>query len=159
MSKQIYQRFDGEVAIVMGAPSGIGTATAHRLIDEGAKVLLTDRADAALEKILKELPQDRADIAKADVSKRSEAEAAVAKTVERFGQLDLLISNAGVSTVGTLEETDLDDWRSICGTNLDGSIFATKAALPHLKKTRGNIVYTASISGVGGGKNRFFYGV
>ncbi|WP_367159628.1 SDR family oxidoreductase [Kozakia baliensis] len=159
MNKQTYQRFDGKVAIVMGAASGIGAATARRLIDEGANVVLTDRADSALEKILEELPQDRADIAKADVSKRSEVEAAVAKAVERFGQLDLLISNAGVSTVGTLEETDVDDWRSICGTNVDGSIFATKAALPHLRKTRGNIVYTASISGVGGDKNTFFYDV
>ncbi|GBR08082.1 meso-2,3-butanediol dehydrogenase [Acetobacter oeni] len=159
MTHKNTHRFHGKVAIIMGAANGIGEATAKRLADEGASVMLTDLSEDGLKKLASSLPSDRTATRTADISKKDQVNAVIDETVNRFGRIDILISNAGVSKIGTLEETDVDDWKTICATNVDGSIFAAKAALPHLKKSRGNIVFTASISGTAGDRNTFFYDV
>ena len=143
-------RFEDKVVIVTGAASGIGEATARRFSAEGAKVVLIDRQREALEKVASELPPDRTLARVADVSDSRSVEDMVASTVKRFGQLDVLVNNAGVHEGGDPAEITDEQWRKVMSTDADGVFFGCRAAIPHLLKTKGSIVNTASVSGMGG---------
>ncbi|TXH99409.1 MAG: SDR family oxidoreductase [Rhizobium sp.] len=143
-------RFDEKVVIVTGAASGMGEATARRFFEEGAKVVLVDRRAEALEKIVAGLPRERSAKHMADVSAPAAVDAMVGATIERFGRLDVIVNNAGIHEGG--EPADISDerWRAVMATDLDGVFFGCRAAIPHLERTRGSIVNTASVSGTGG---------
>jgi meso-butanediol dehydrogenase/(S,S)-butanediol dehydrogenase/diacetyl reductase len=143
-------RFKGKVVIVTGAASGIGEATARRFAAEGAKVVLVDRNQTALEKVAGDLPPDRSLALVADVSDSRAADDMVASAVKRFGRLDVLVNNAGVHEGGDPEEVTNDQWRKVMATDVDGVFYGCRAALFHLEKTKGSIVNTASVSGLGG---------
>jgi meso-butanediol dehydrogenase/(S,S)-butanediol dehydrogenase/diacetyl reductase len=144
------KRFEGKVVIVTGAASGIGAATARRFSSEGAFVALVDRNEVPLAKIAKELPAQFTLAHLADVSDSDSVDAMVATTVKRFGRLDVMVNNAGVYEGGALSEITNEQWRKVMATDLDGVFFGCRAALPHLEKTGGSIVNTASVSGTGG---------
>ena len=143
-------RFEDKVVIVTGAASGIGEATARRFSAEGAKVVLVDRQREALEKVAGELPSDRTLAHVADVSNSRAVDDMVASTVKRFGRLDVLVNNAGVHEGGDPSELTDEQWRKVMATDADGVFFGCRAAIPHLEKTKGSIVNTASVSGTGG---------
>ncbi|MDX3969167.1 MAG: SDR family oxidoreductase [Bradyrhizobium sp.] len=143
-------RFEGKVVIVTGAASGIGEATARRFSSEGAKVVLVDREGKALEKVAGEFPSDRTLTLVADVSDSRSVDDMVASAVKRFGRLDVLVNNAGVHVAGDPAEITDEQWRKVMATDADGVFFGCRAAIPHLEKTRGSIVNTASVSGTGG---------
>jgi len=144
------QRFTNKVVIVTGAGSGIGEATARRFSDEGAKVVLAGRTVAKLEKVAGTLPAERTAIKPTDVSIYAEVEALIAFALSRFGQLDVLVSDAGTFAEGKAAELSIEEWQRVQATNVDGVFFGAKAAIPHLEKTRGCIVNVASVSGLGG---------
>lgn len=125
---------DGTVALVTGASSGIGEATAMRLTEQGAAVALVarrvDRLKALAEVI--EKSGGRALVIEADVTQRAEAEAAVGRTVEEFGRLDVLINNAGVMLLGPIMEAPVVEWERMVELNVLGLLYCAKAALPHL---------------------------
>lgn len=143
-------RFKGKVVIVTGAASGIGEATARHFAADGATVVLVDRNLAKLEKVAGDLSSDRTLAHVADVSDSSAVDDMISTTAKRFGRLDVLVNNAGVHAGGDPKEITNDQWREVMATDVDGVFYGCRAALPHLEKTKGCIVNTASVSGLGG---------
>lgn len=143
-------RFHGKVVIVTGAASGIGEATARRFVAEGAKAALIDRDEGSLEKVAKSLAADQVMVQTADVSDSRAVDGMVAAVVGRFGRLDVIVNNAGVHEGGDPASITDEKWRKVMSTDIDGVFYGCRAALPHLEKTKGSIVNTASVSGTGG---------
>lgn len=143
-------RFHGKVIIVTGAASGIGEATARRFVTEGAKVALVDRDKASLEEVAKSLPADQVMVQATDVSDSRAVDGMVAAVVDRLGRLDVIVNNAGVHEGGDPASITDEKWRKVMSTDVDGVFYGCRAALPHLEKTKGSIVNTASVSGTGG---------
>jgi NADP-dependent 3-hydroxy acid dehydrogenase YdfG len=128
MSKNL----QGTVALVTGASSGIGEATAAVLADEGARVALVARRRDRLEALAERLGKDNAMVIEADVTEPELAAAAVAQTVAESGRLDTLVNNAGVMLLGPIVGAPLEEWQRMVGLNLLGLLYCTHAALPHL---------------------------
>ncbi|WP_411906733.1 SDR family NAD(P)-dependent oxidoreductase [Rhizobium mayense] len=143
-------RFEEKVVIVTGAASGMGEATARRFSKEGANVALVDRREDALEKVVADLPAERSLKQLVDVSASSAVAAMVTAVVERFGRLDVIVNNAGIHEGGEPADISNEQWRDVMATDLDGVFFGCRAAIPHLEKTKGSIINTASVSGTGG---------
>ncbi|MFC9708098.1 SDR family oxidoreductase [Paenibacillus sp. NPDC056933] len=145
-------RFEGKVAIITGAGSGIGKAAALKLASEGARVALLDLVNDRISETEAEINKLHAGAARAfdvDISDPARVEKAVLETIELFGGLDIVFANAGINGVSApIEEIQVEDWQQIITTNLNGTFFTIKYALPHLKKRGGgSIIITSSING------------
>lgn len=144
------REFRGLAALVTGASSGIGRALALRLAREGARVALVARREAELEALAEELRAagGEALVLPCDVSRRGEAEAAAARAVERFGEIDLLVNNAGVGGHRAFLDWQVDDIERLMRVNYLGSVYFTKALLPQMvARRRGWLVFMASVAG------------
>jgi meso-butanediol dehydrogenase/(S,S)-butanediol dehydrogenase/diacetyl reductase len=150
-------RFTGKVVIVTGAGSGIGMGAARRFASEGAQVVLAGRTREKLERVANSLPEGKSFVRVTDVSSLKEVEGLVRDTVAKFGKLDVMVNNAGVATEGRITEVDPEEWRKVMSIDLDGVFNGCRAALPELVKTRGCIVNTSSVSGLGGDWGTSFY--
>ena len=149
-------KLTGTVALVTGASSGIGRATALQLAREGAAVVLVARRSDRIAELATTI-EDAGGTAWAfptDIAQRDQAEAAVAATVERFGRLDILVNNAGYMILGTVADADVTAWEQMIAVNQQGLLYLTKAALPHLQKAAvdakrqvADIVNVSSIAG------------
>ena len=136
-------RFENKVAIVTGGASGIGEATVARLVDEGARVTIADVNEPS------SAPQGTRFV-RTDVSSQEEVGAMVERTVGEWGKLDVIVNNAGIGALEITEQSDLATWERVFAINSTGVYLCSRAAIPHLKQTRGSIVNTASISGLVG---------
>ena len=137
-----------KVAIVTGAASGIGKAIAERYAREGAKVAIADMNIAAAQAVADELKGQGASAlaVAADVTDEGQVNAAVAKVVEAWGGVDVLVSNAGIQIVHPLEEFSYAEWKKMIAIHLDGAFLTTKACLPHMyAKGSGSIIYMGSV--------------
>jgi NADP-dependent 3-hydroxy acid dehydrogenase YdfG len=125
---------DGTVALITGASSGIGEATALALAADGAAVALAARRRDKLEALAERLGGDDDKVLVLDVDVTDEAQATkmVADAVGHFGRLDTLVNNAGVMLLGPIEDAPTDEWRRMVNLNLLGLLYCTHAALPHL---------------------------
>ena len=146
----------GTIALVNGASSGVGEATAGRLAKNGASVALVARRRARLEALAAEIEQagGTALVVEADITDRTQAEAAVQQTFERFGRLDILVNNAGLMLLGPVVGADPDEWGRMIAINAQGLLYTTHAALPYLLKAAedgprhvADIVNISSIAG------------
>jgi NADP-dependent 3-hydroxy acid dehydrogenase YdfG len=125
------QRLDGTVALVTGASSGIGEATALALAEEGAAVVLVARRRDRLEALAERI-SGRALVVESDVTDLSQAQGAVAAAVGELGRLDILVNNAGVMLLGPIVGAPVEEWQRMVELNLLGLLYCTHAALPHL---------------------------
>lgn len=127
-------KLDGTVALVTGASSGIGEATARVLAAEGAAVALVARRADRLEALAAEIAGagGTAVALEADVAAREQAERAVAGAVEGLGRLDVVVNNAGVMLLGPIEAAPVEEWERMVDVNLKGLMYTSRAALPHL---------------------------
>lgn len=143
-------RFDGKVVFVTGGVSGIGGAASARLLQEGATVVAADVSERGIAAFADAHPSDRLHTVVLDVTDAAAVDAAIAEVVERHGRLDVLVANAGIGAGGAVGDTDDATWRRVLSVDLDGVFHTARAALPHLVASKGSIVSTASISGLGG---------
>ena len=122
------------VALVTGASSGIGEASARRLAEQGASVAVVARRQDRLDKLVAEIEAagGTAHAVAADITDRAQAEQAVAEVVDRFGRLDILINNAGLMLLGPIVGADVEEWERMISVNQNGLLYMTNAALPHL---------------------------
>jgi NAD(P)-dependent dehydrogenase (short-subunit alcohol dehydrogenase family) len=141
-----------KVALITGAKSGIGLATAKRFASEGAKVILSDIKEASKE--TKKIRQGGGEACffPVDVSKIREVEAVFEKVIKAYGCLDILINNAGIELAKTVTETTLEEWDHLMDVNLKGVFLCSKAAIPLMKSRGGGIIVNvASELGLVGG--------
>lgn len=138
---------EGKVSIVTGASSGIGKAIAERFSWEGAKVVIADVNKEDGKELAEEL---NGVFMECDVSNKEDVQRVIDNTIEEFGKLDVLVNNAGIGSVDSIEDMSLEDYEKIRSIDLDGVVYGCKAAAPHLKETEGNIINIASIYGLVG---------
>lgn len=146
------QRFNEKVALVTGAGSGIGKASALRLASEGGAVFCVDLQAEAVEATVSEIVS-AGGVAAArvcDISQRDQVEAAIDACVEKFGSLYALINMAGMLRFDDTERLQQDDWDRVIAVNLTGTMMLCRAALPHLLETKGSIVNAASTAALSG---------
>jgi NADP-dependent 3-hydroxy acid dehydrogenase YdfG len=139
------------VAIVTGASSGIGRATAKTLAADGAAVVLAARRESVLDELATEIENAHGTQTLAvptDVTDAEAVETLVESTIETFGRLDVLVNNAGILRMADrLEDLSLSDYHDQMATNVDGTFYATRAALPHLRESKGLVIFVGSDSG------------
>ena len=130
------KNLEGTVALVTGASSGIGEATARALAGNGAAVALAARREDRMRQLAGEITErgGRALVLATDVTEQTQAQAAVARTVAELGRLDILVNNAGVMLLGPIEEAPLEEWDRMVRLNVLGLLYTAHAALPHLLK-------------------------
>ncbi len=143
-------RFIDKTVIVTGASSGIGFGTARRFSEEGANVVVAARRKERLDEIAAELGTDRTLAVRVDVTSEEDVAAMAAAAVDRFGGIDVLVSNAGFGVATPFADLGIEEWRSVIDTNLTSVYLGAKACVPALIERRGSIVHTASASGLGG---------
>lgn len=137
----------GKTAVVTGASSGIGAATARLLASKGANVVLAARRGDRLDSLVAELG-DGAFAAPTDVTDPAACAALVGRTVERFGAPDILVNNAGLGTFATIAEGDPNAWRRMFEVNVLGVLYLTRAVVRHmLERGSGDVVFVSSLAG------------
>lgn len=143
-------QLNGRVALVTGAGSGIGKATALLFGKEGAQVAALSRTESEVQRTADEI-RAAGGIAmaiKADVSNIAQMEDAIRTIIDTWGQLDIVFANAGINGVwAPIDELTLDEWNKTISINLTGTFITVKLALPYLKQTQGAIVICSSVNG------------
>ncbi|MDY6905695.1 MAG: SDR family NAD(P)-dependent oxidoreductase [Thermodesulfobacteriota bacterium] len=154
-------RLQDKVALITGAASGIGRATAERFAREGATVVICDVNEDALKGVADSITQAGGTITgiKADVSFEAEVQATVSQTLERYSRIDILVNNAGIiGEMTALADMTPDGWRQVFDVNLLGAVLATKYVAPHMQQQQsGAVVNVASVAGIrsGAGPNAY----
>jgi NAD(P)-dependent dehydrogenase (short-subunit alcohol dehydrogenase family) len=140
----------GKVAIITGATSGIGRATALRFAEAGARVALIGRSLQQLNRVAKEIREGGGETLsiRADVTDATNARRIVSRTIKEFSALDVLVNAAGHISNGTIESTTLEAWDAMMNVNLRAVFNLMREAAPHLAERRGNVVNVSSVTGL-----------
>lgn len=140
----------GKVALVTGAGSGIGKASAHLLAKEGAAIAALGHTAEKVEKAVAEIRGEGGDAMPlvADIAQPKQMEEAIGQIAAQWGRLDILFANAGINGVwAPLEEIAPEEWETTISINLNGTFFTLKYAVPYLKKQGGSVIVTSSVNG------------
>jgi dehydrogenase/reductase SDR family protein 7B len=148
-----------KVVIITGATSGIGKACAEVFGKAGAKVVFTGRNSKRLEKVRARLTSLGIEHTGyiMDISNENENKRLIEETIDKYGRIDVLINNAGISMRALFDESNLEVFRKVMDINFYGTVYATKYALPHIKNSEGSIVGVSSINGHRGTPARTAY--
>jgi 3-hydroxybutyrate dehydrogenase len=140
-------RLEGKVALITGAASGIGHAIAKRYLEANGRVAIADLNVEGAAQAARELAGGKSAIGIGmDVSNEAEVNAGVARTVEAFGRIDVLVSNAGIQIVNPIEDFPFADWKKLLAIHLDGAFLTTKACVKHMyKQNSGALIYMGSV--------------
>jgi len=141
---------EGKVAVVTGASSGIGEATVRALAAEGASVVAGARRKERLDGLVEEVSRDggKAIAVECDVTDESQAQDLIRRAVEEYGRIDILVNNAGVMLLSTVGKGLSDQWRQMFEVNVMGLLYATEAAIGHMKgQGSGHLVNISSVAG------------
>ncbi len=138
-----------KVAYITGGSKGIGYGVAKTLLDNGMKVAITSRTMSAAKQAAESLSKDPSNILalESDVSSLASETKAIQATIDHFGQLDVLVANAGVGHFASIENLTEQDWKDTIDTNLTGVFNSVKASLEALKKSKGYIITISSLAG------------
>ena len=139
-------RLDGKVALISGGSRGMGAFEAELFVQEGAKVVICDVRDDEGDALAKKIVDRGGEAAfvHLDVTSESDWATAVREAVERYGKLDVLVNNAGVSARGSIEETSPDDWDRVMDINAKGVFLGTRSAIPEMRKAGGGSIINIS---------------
>jgi len=146
-----------KVVIITGASSGIGKALAVKYINEGWNVVIAARREDRLLELQKKLGPDNVLPVKTDVTKPDDCRILIDKAIEKFGQIDVLINNAGISMRALFNNTEMEVMHQLMNVNYWGTVNCTKYALPHLLKQKGSLVGVISVGGYVGLPGRTGY--
>jgi NADP-dependent 3-hydroxy acid dehydrogenase YdfG len=141
---------DDSATIVTGASSGIGEATAHEFASRGARVALAARSEDRLASIAADLEREYGAetlVVPTDVRDEAAVEDLIDTVAAEWDGLDVLVNNAGLGRGGDVADLSTEDYRAMMDTNVDGVFFATRAALPHLAESDGNLIFVGSFAG------------
>jgi len=139
------KRLDGKVALIIGAARGIGAGIAERFREEGAKIVIGDSEREAGQVTAERLGGK---FIATDISQKVDAERAVATALDAYGDLHIVVQNAGIYPWSLIENTEPEEWDAVLGVNLRGTYLIARAALPHMKaKQYGRMIFTSSITG------------
>ena len=136
-----------KVVVITGASSGIGMALAKKYASEGWNLVLAARRIERLQELKNQLNEVEVLSVKTDVTREEDCRELIIKAVERFGKIDVLINNAGISMRALFENVDLQVIRQVMDVNFWGTVYCTKYALPHLLKAKGSLVGVISVGG------------
>ena len=144
------KELNGMAALVTGATSGIGRATALRFAEAGARVALVGRSAEGLSEVAEQIKASDGEAVeiRADVMVEEDARRAVAEAVEQLGGLDVLVNAAGIISNGTIETTTLADWDAMMNINLRSVFQLMQLCAPHLERRPGNVVNVSSVTGL-----------
>lgn len=142
-------KLEGKVAYITGGSKGIGYGIAKTLLEHGMKVAITSRTMDAAQKAVNKLTELSNAVLplESDVSSMTSEQEAIKETIEHFGQVDVVIANAGVGHFASIEDLTSEDWNNTLNTNLTGVFHTVKASLDALKKSEGYIITIASLAG------------
>ena len=143
-------KLDGKVAVITGASSGIGEATAEALVAEGAKVVVAARREERLDDLVKRINDDGGEAlaVACDVTDEKQAHALIQRAKDEFGRVDVLVNNAGVMQLSKVEKSLSDEWRQMFDINVLGLLYVTDAAIQLMKEQdSGHIVNISSLAG------------
>nr|WP_320012770.1 SDR family oxidoreductase [uncultured Desulfobulbus sp.] len=141
---------NGKIIVITGASSGLGEATARRLSEQGATVVLAARRSDRITALAEELKSQggQALAVTTDVTKVEQVQALVDATVETYGRIDVMINNAGLMPHSPLERLKIDDWDAMIDVNLKGVLYGIAAALPYMKNQKsGHFINVSSVAG------------
>jgi dehydrogenase/reductase SDR family protein 7B len=153
----VKRNLNQKTVLITGASSGIGEACARAFASRGARVALMARNAEALQRVAAALPPESSLCLPGDVSREADCRSAVEETLRRFGSLDVLVNNAGISMRALFRDTDPEVLRRLMDTNFWGSVYCTRYALPHLLERKGCVVGVSSIAGFRGLPGRTGY--
>ena len=141
---------EGKVVIITGASSGIGEATAKELGANGAKLVLAARREDRLQSLQNNLKKEGIDVAytTADVTSNEEMEQLAQFTLDKYGQIDVIINNAGLMPLANLNKKKVDEWNTMIDVNIKGVLYGIGAVLPHMRERKsGHIINISSVAG------------
>lgn len=136
----------GKTALITGGTKGIGLGIAEAFLNEGMRVAITGRDEASTSQIAEKLGENCLGVA-ADVRDYDAQANAVQKTLDKWGQLDVVIANAGIGHFADIADLSVEQWQEVIDVNLTGVFYSTKAALPALKNSKGYLITIASLAG------------
>lgn len=150
---KIEKNIGGKVVVITGASSGIGLALAHEFSAAGARVVLAARSVERLQEVANEIEISAPGttlVVGCDVTDALQCRMLVERSVDRFGGIDILINNAGISMRAILDDVEMEVLRRLMDVNFWGAVYCTKYALPYIQKSRGSIVGVSSVAGIHG---------